>query len=64
MKTLVFNENNLKDNVFDFREWSAPVLETPEELIEKLQELKLEGRVIKDIVAVGKGYNWREDDVI
>lgn len=31
---------------------------TPEELVAKIHELDLVGRVIDDIQAVGHGYNW------
>ena len=53
-------KNQFQDNKYSFWEWSAPVLQTPEEVMEKVKELKLEGRVIKDIVAVGFGYDIEE----
>ena len=56
-------KNNFENNVFKFWEWSAPVLQTPEEVIHVLHELKLKGRMIQDIRAVGIGYNWQEDSV-
>lgn len=55
--------NQFPDNEFSFWEWSAPILQTPEEVRQKLNELQLEGRVIKDIVAVGMGYGWTEDNI-
>ncbi len=49
--------NNLfKDNRFDFRTWSAPILQTPEEVSAKLRELDLTGRTVRDIQAVGRNY--------
>ena len=56
-------KNQYKDNCFSFWEWSAPILQTPDEVIHKVHELKLVGRVVKDIIAVGMGYNWRDDDI-
>lgn len=56
--------NRYQDNEFSFWEWSAPVLQTPEELLQKVKELKLEGRVVKDIIAVGMGYDWVDYSII
>lgn len=56
-------KNCFAGNEFDFWEWSAPILQTPEEVIRCFHELKLKGRVIKDIIAVGLGYDWREDGI-
>ncbi len=41
-------------------DWSAPILQTPEEVIQKVYELRLVDRVVKDIIAVGMGYNWTD----
>ena len=49
-------DNHFKDNIFDFWTWSAPVLQTAEEVVAAVREQKLIGRVIKDIRAVGHGY--------
>lgn len=57
-------DNQYKNNEFSFWTWSAPVLQTPEEVVEKVKELKLEGRVIKDVIAIGLGYNWGDDDIL
>ena len=60
-------KNQFRDNEFSFWEWSAPILQTPEEVIRAYRTLNLEGRVIKDLVAVGMGYTWSEsgiDDVV
>lgn len=56
-------KNQYKDNRFSFWEWSAPILQTPEEVMQKFHELRLQGRVVKDIIAVGMGYNWRENGI-
>ena len=56
-------KNNFKDNKFSFWEWSAPILQTFEEVMGKIRELNLKGRVIKGFYAVGMAYNWREDDI-
>ena len=39
-------KNNFQNNEFSFWEWSAPVLQTHEEVMAKIKELKLQGRVI------------------
>ena len=56
-------KNAFPDNRFSFWEWSAPVLQTPEEVIQKAHELRIAGRVVKDIVAIGLGYNWTLDEI-
>lgn len=56
-------KNQYKNNVFDGWEWSAPRLQTYEEALQKVKELKLEGRVIKNFYAVGMGYNWTDNDL-
>ena len=55
--------NQYPNNQFSFWEWSAPVLQTPEEVLAKLNELHLEGRIIKDIIAIGMGYGWTDDSI-
>ena len=56
-------KNNFKNNEFSFWEWSAPILQTHEEVTSKIKELKLQGRVIKGFYSVGMGYNWNEDNI-
>lgn len=56
--------NQFKDNRFSFWEWSAPILQTPEVVLQNLKELHLEGRVVKDIVAIGMGYGWTVDNIL
>lgn len=53
-------KNNFENNEFSFWEWSAPILQTHDELVEKLRELKLEGRIIKNVYCVGMAYNWND----
>ena len=48
-------KNQFKDNRFSFWEWSAPILQTGEEVIRRFHQLTLEGRVVKDIIALGMG---------
>ena len=48
---------------FSFWEWSAPILQKPEEVIHKAYELHLADRIVKDICAVGIGYNWTEHGI-
>lgn len=55
--------NHFKDNQFSFWEWSAPILQTPEEVVQKIKELHLEGRTVKDIIAIGMGYGWTDDNI-
>jgi len=56
------NESQAKErvgeNVFDVKKWSASVLRTPREAEQKIAELLLEGRVIRNIVSVGNNYSW------
>ena len=42
-------KNNYKNNEFAFWEWSAPILQTHEEVTAKIKELKLQGRKITRI---------------
>ena len=56
--------NQFPNNEFSFWEWSAPILQTPQEVLHKLQELHLEGRVVKDIIAIGMGYGWTTDNIL
>ena len=53
--------NQFKDNKFDFWTWSAPILQTQEEVVAAIHRLKLIGRTIKDIQAVGYGYDYNLD---
>lgn len=52
--------NSYQNNQFNFWDWSAPILQTPEEVIQKVHELQLVDRIVKDVVAVGMGYNWTD----
>ena len=56
-------KNKFPNNEFSFWEWSAPILQTHEEVVAKIKELKLQGRVIKSFYTVGMGYNWTEDNI-
>ena len=56
-------KNNYENNEFSFWEWSAPILQTPEEVMQKVNELKLIGRKIRNIYAVGMGYNWCDYEI-
>lgn len=53
--------NQFKDNTFHPWTWSAPILQTAEEVTAFVHEQKLIGRTIKDIQAVGYGYDWGYD---
>ena len=55
--------NKFKDNKFDFWTWSAPVLQTQEEVVAKIEELKLIGRTIADIQSVGLNYGFENDSI-
>ena len=57
-------KNQFKNNEFLYWEWSAPVLQTYEEIVDKLRELRLEGRVVKNVYCIGMAYNWREDNIV
>ena len=54
--------NQFKDNEFDYWTWSAPILQTHEEVVDKVEELKLVGRTIKDIQAIGYNYSITSAD--
>ncbi len=54
--------NHFKDNTFSFWTWSAPVLQTPEEVVAKVHELKIINRVVKDIRAIGHNYGFMSSD--
>lgn len=56
-------KNSFENNVFSFWEWSAPILQTHQEVTAKIKELKPEGRVIKGFYTVGMGYNWNDDNI-
>ena len=56
-------KNNFKDNEFSYWEWSAPVLQNHEEVIAKIKELKLQGRIIKGFYVIGMGYDWTDYSV-
>lgn len=53
--------DDFKDGRFSRREWSAPVLHTPEEVLRAFRDLRLEGRVVRDLIAVGIGYTFGSD---
>lgn len=55
--------NRFLNGAYSYWEWSAPILQTPDEIIAKLKELKLEGRKIKNVHCVGMAYNWRDDEI-
>ncbi len=56
-------KNNFADNAYSYWEWSAPILQSHDELLGKIKELKLEGRIVKNIRCVGTAYNWSEDNI-
>ncbi len=58
-----YGKNQFKNNTFSFWEWSAPILQTHDEVVNKFHELQLEGRVVKNVYCIGMAYNWREDDI-
>lgn len=54
-------KNQFKDNKFNIWEWSAPFLQTADEILSKLKELKLEGRIVKNLYSVSKAYDWTDE---
>ena len=62
---MIYSEgkNIYPEHEFSFWEWSAPILQTPEEVMAKVHELGLVGRTVKDIRTIGMGYNWEKDDI-
>ena len=61
---LICGTNQFKDHRFSFHDWSAPVLQTPQELMDALHSLHLEGRTIKHIHATAATiFNWERGRV-
>ncbi len=56
-------KNNFENNEFSYWEWSAPVLQTHDEVISKITEMNLNGRKIKDVHCIGMAYNWTDDRI-
>lgn len=56
-------KNNFENNEFSFWEWSAPILQTHDEIISKISELNLIGRKIKDVRCIGMAYNWCDYEI-
>ncbi len=56
-------KNKFENNEFSFWEWSAPILQTHDEIISKIRELNLTGRKIKAVHCVGMAYNWSDDEL-
>lgn len=56
-------KNEFSNNEYSYWEWSVPVLQTYEEVVSGLAELKLEGRKVKNVRCVGMAYNWRDDGI-
>lgn len=57
------SRNNFENNEFSYWDWSAPVLQTHDEIISKIRELNLNGRKIKDVHCIGMAYNWCDDSI-
>ncbi len=55
--------NEFENNKFSFWAWSADVLQTPKEVMEKVRELKLVGRVVRDIITIDMAYNWTDNGI-
>ena len=60
---MILSDGNdrFEDNTFDFWTWSAPIFQTAEDVTAFVHEQKLIGRIIKDIQAVGYGYDMQCD---
>ena len=55
-------DNYFRNNRFDFWTWSAPILQTAEEVFAKIHELQIVGRVVKDIRALSHNYGFMFND--
>ncbi|MBR4900486.1 MAG: hypothetical protein IKZ46_06055 [Victivallales bacterium] len=55
-------DNYFRNNRFNYWTWSAPILQTAEEVFAKIHELKIVGRVIKDIRSISQNYSFWLDD--
>ena len=57
--------NNFKDDTYDYWEWSAPILHTPEELKRYIEKFNIIGKEVYDIKVLGHSLyhstNWVED---
>ena len=61
-KTILSNgKNQFENNVFDSREWSAPIIVSSNEIENRLQSMNLVGRTIKDVRIMGLSYLHVED---
>lgn len=48
---------------FNFNKWNVPLIQEPNELLQKLKELNIIGRKIVKIKCVGLCYNFTEDSI-
>ena len=55
-------DNYFRNNRFDFWTWSAPILQTAEEVFAKIHELQIIGRVVKDIRSISHNYGFLFND--
>lgn len=53
--------NQFKDNFYDSDEWSAPILQMPEEVFRFFQNTGIAGRRIQHIYSVGPAYNMSQE---
>lgn len=63
--SLSSGKNEFKDYKFSAQEWSAPTMVDPEKIKARLESLKLEGRIIKQMGLIGLSYfhvrDWIEN---
>ncbi len=55
-------DNYFRNNRFDFWTWSAPILQTAEEVVAKIHELQIIGRIVKDIRSISHNYGFLFND--
>ena len=52
--------NQFKNNTFNWYSWAADVLQTPDEVRATFDQLKIAGRKITGIRAIGMAYDLRD----
>ena len=56
-------KNQFEDNMFNSREWSAPIMVSPNEIEERIRGMNLVGREIEGVRIMGLSY-WHTEDWI
>lgn len=57
----ICGSNKFPMGIFDDKDWSAPIYQSPEEVRSVLTDLMIAGRTISRIYSVGPGYNYSKE---